>query len=409
MPSNKKNKSKNAHNNNNNNNSRNKNHKADLVKSKKEAESEEFEKVLADLSRVTEAVGLERAKQAEREEKMREEREKRHKSVLEKTNDAEEEFHMQLRRKQKTQQFQQLLQQLLSAQRPFLDAPNTEFHSETVCQNPNFDVAVGEMQGWRLNMEDEHVIDVTFPNGAEDSKEGLFCVFDGHSGKECATKCREWFPKIARAHITKRADDTTVVDFDSMYMQIDKLLEAQLGDDSGCTAVTVHITPDFITCASVGDSRAVLCRSGAAFALAHDHKPENADERARIEAAGGAVSENRVNGQLAMSRAMGDFSYKQQKERDAREQLVIAVPDVIQTPREAGDAFVVLACDGIFDVLTNEELVEIVLMKKSEGKNNTQICEEICRECLAPVSEDTGRIARAEGTDNMTIMIVDLK
>ncbi|ORC88070.1 putative protein phosphatase 2C [Trypanosoma theileri] len=411
MPSNKKNKSKNAHNNNNNNatNSPNKNHKANPVKNKKQAENEEFEKVLADLNRVTEAAGLERAKQIEREKKMREEREKRHKIVLEKSNEAEEEFEMQLRRKQKTQQFQQLLQQLLSAQRPFLDAPNTEFHSETACENPNFDVAVGEMQGWRLNMEDEHMIDVTFPNGEKNSKEGLFCVFDGHSGKSCATKCRELFPKMARSHLTQKADGTTSVDFDRMYMEIDKLLESQLTDDSGCTAVTVHITPEFITCASVGDSRAVLCRNGEAFPLACDHKPENTEEKARIEAAGGTVSENRVNGQLAMSRAMGDFSYKQQKDLDARHQLVIAVPDVIQTAREAGDSFVVLACDGIFDVLTNEEVVELVAIKKSEGKNNTQICEEICRDCLAPASEDTGRISRAEGTDNMTIMIVDLK
>ncbi|EKF38650.1 protein phosphatase 2C, putative [Trypanosoma cruzi marinkellei] len=413
MPSNsKKNKGKNAIHNNHNNNNNSVNHRDGPVKSKKQEKSDEFEKVLADLSRATEVAGMQRAKMLERDAKMREERVERYKNVIAgRAKEAEKEFDMMLRRKQQKQQFQELLQQLLAAQRVLLDAPNTDFQGEVVTENPHFDVAVGEMQGWRVNMEDEHLVDVKFPTDEPDSKEGLFCVFDGHSGKGCAKKCRELIPKTARkywAHVTGERTSSTV-DFEKVYLEVDGILEKELTDGSGCTAVTVHVTPDVITCASVGDSRAVLCRNGAAFDLSYDHKPENALERERIESAGGSVSENRVNGQLAMSRAMGDFIYKNQKDRDPKEQHVIAVPDVISTPREAGDTFVVLACDGIFDVLGNNELIDCVLSKKQQGKSNLLICEDICRECLAPPAEGGGHSSRAEGTDNMTIMIVDLK
>ncbi|RNF13296.1 protein phosphatase 2C [Trypanosoma conorhini] len=413
MPaSTKKSKGKNViHNNNDSNINNSLNHKGHAGKDKKQAENDEFEKVLADLSKATEAAGMQRAKMTERDEKRRKEREERHKNIAAKKTETEMEFDMMLRRKQQKQQFQDLLQQLLAAQRVLLDAPNTDFHGETVTENPHFDVAVGEMQGWRAHMEDEHLVDVAFPTDAPNSKEGLFCVFDGHSGRECAKRCRELIPKAARKYFTRAPEEnaSTTVDFEKVYLEVDSTLEKELTDGSGCTAVTVHVTPDAITCASVGDSRAVLCRNGAAFDLSNDHKPENALERARIEAAGGSVSENRVNGQLAMSRAMGDFTYKSQKNRDPMEQHVIAVPDVVSTPRQAGDAWVVLACDGIFDVLDNDELLECVLVKKHQGKSNVEICEEICRECLAPPVEGGGRSARAEGTDNMTIMIVDLK
>ena len=85
----------------------------------------------------------------------------------------------------------------------------------------------------------------------------------------------------------------------------------------GCTAVVVMVTPDKIICANAGDSRAVLARSPQplglpmqTIALSEDHKPENFGERKRIEACGGFVEDNRVNGSLNLSRSLGDFTYK---------------------------------------------------------------------------------------------------
>ena len=70
------------------------------------------------------------------------------------------------------------------------------------------------------------------------------------------------------------------------------------------------MTKDRYYAANIGDSRAVLCRNGKAFPLSTDHKPELQLEQNRIEKAGGYVTEGRINGSLNLSRAFGDFSYK---------------------------------------------------------------------------------------------------
>eukprot|EP00455_Lapot_gusevi_P038207 TRINITY_DN4280_c0_g1_i3.p3 TRINITY_DN4280_c0_g1~~TRINITY_DN4280_c0_g1_i3.p3 ORF type:complete len:112 (-),score=21.92 TRINITY_DN4280_c0_g1_i3:408-743(-) len=110
-----------------------------------------------------------------------------------------------------------------------------------------------------------------------------------------------------------------------------------------------------------------------------------------------------------MSRAIGDYSYKQQLERGVDEQLVIAKPDVVSKDRTAEDRFVVVACDGIFDVLSNQELVDFINdeIKKDATQSLTKICEAVCNRCLAPVSA-TGGPTTAAGTDNMTVVIIKL-
>ena len=89
-------------------------------------------------------------------------------------------------------------------------------------------------------------------------------------------------------------------------------------DQSGSTLTMVAITPTDIVCANTGDSRSVLSRAGRAIDLSNDHKPFLEEEKTRIERAGGHVKFNRVNGDLAVSRALGDFAYKQVRERDGR-------------------------------------------------------------------------------------------
>lgn len=183
-----------------------------------------------------------------------------------------------------------------------------------------------------------------------------------------------------------------------------------LGETSGATNVTVLVTPTTITCASVGDSRAVLCRDGHAVALAHDHKPINPIERERIEKGGGFVRNNRVNGRLAMSRAMGDFRYKNNPKLAKDRQLVVAVPDVIEMERNhEKDEFLVVACDGIFDVLSNQELVdavrELLATNASSSSSSTthsghlplkDLCRKLCLQCQS-------------SHDNTTVVIVRFK
>ena len=88
---------------------------------------------------------------------------------------------------------------------------------------------------------------------------------------------------------------------------------------AGTTATIVLITNNKIVCANVGDSRTVYCKNGEAFALSNDHKPEDENETSRIEAAGSFVKNGRINGELAVARALGDREFKTSENLDAFE------------------------------------------------------------------------------------------
>lgn len=93
-------------------------------------------------------------------------------------------------------------------------------------------------------------------------------------------------------------------------------------DRSGCTSVVACVTPNFIICANAGDSRCVMGTGGITKPLSEDHKPTDEGEKMRIEAAGGSVSWKRVDGDLAVSRALGDFQYKTRSDLPAEQQKV---------------------------------------------------------------------------------------
>lgn len=98
---------------------------------------------------------------------------------------------------------------------------------------------------------------------------------------------------------------------------------SQNADKSGCTAVCTLITPKYIICANAGDSRCVLGTRGTTKPLSYDHKPNLELERKRIETAGGCVQWKRVDGDLAVSRAFGDFQYKTRSDLPPEEQKVL--------------------------------------------------------------------------------------
>jgi hypothetical protein len=100
---------------------------------------------------------------------------------------------------------------------------------------------------------------------------------------------------------------------------------------AGATAIVAVIVGKTLTVANAGDSRAVLCRDGDAFPLSFDHKPQSEIERGRIQKAGGFVNQvGRVNGNLNLSRSIGDLKYKQVEGITKAEQMITAQPDIIQ-------------------------------------------------------------------------------
>lgn len=190
------------------------------------------------------------------------------------------------------------------------------------------------------------------------------------------------------------------------------------GNDSGCTAVVALLRGNELFVANAGDSRCVVCRDGKAIEMSFDHKPEDAPERDRIENAGGRVTpDGRVNGGLNLSRAIGDHAYKTNKSLPLQEQMISPVPDIRNLRIDpTKDSYIVLACDGIWNSLTSQEVVDFVserLDNLSSGKNGTKdpttthlqnICEELFEHCLAPDTMNDGT-----GMDNMTAVIVKLR
>jgi len=198
------------------------------------------------------------------------------------------------------------------------------------------------------------------------------------------------------------------------FLKLQKLKQAEKGDDFvadtvGCTAVCVLVRKEEVITANAGDSRAVMCRAGKALELSYDHKPTAETERARIEAAGGTVKEEgnggaRVNGNLNLSRAIGDLEYKKRSDLPPKEQVICSTPDVIVRERTPEDEFIVLACDGIWDVMSNQDICDFVRPRLEKGMDLKVVAEEVLEHCC---SEDPAKTAGL-GTDNMTVVIVKL-
>ncbi|KAI0320171.1 phosphatase 2C-like domain-containing protein, partial [Amylostereum chailletii] len=109
-------------------------------------------------------------------------------------------------------------------------------------------------------------------------------------------------------------------------------------------------------------------------------------------------------GNLALARALGDFEYKKNYNIPPEAQIITANPDIIEHQITDDDEFLVLACDGIWDCLSSQQVVNVIRLQISEGKELPEICENICELCLAPDTTSGAGI----GCDNMTVLIVAL-
>lgn len=113
------------------------------------------------------------------------------------------------------------------------------------------------------------------------------------------------------------------------------------------------ITKTEVICANAGDSRSVLSKKNKAKELSTDHKPDTPSEKRRIERANGFVEESRVNGMLALSRAIGDFEYKGNPILKPEDQIITAFPDILVEKITSDTDFIICACDGIWDCMSS--------------------------------------------------------
>jgi protein phosphatase 1G len=197
------------------------------------------------------------------------------------------------------------------------------------------------------------------------------------------------------------------------YLRLQKFEQAEKGEDFvadsvGCTAICVLVRKDEVIAANAGDSRAVMCRSGQAVELSFDHKPASDIEKSRIEAAGGYLEDTaggaRVNGNLNLSRAIGDLEYKKNKELPPEKQIICSTPDILIKELAPEDEFLILACDGVWDVKTNQQACDFVRMRLADDMDLGQIGRELLDDCVTKNPNETQGL----GTDNMTAVVVKL-
>ncbi|OMJ96243.1 hypothetical protein SteCoe_206 [Stentor coeruleus] len=303
---------------------------------------------------------------------------------------------------------------------PYLSSPIRDKNTKTG-ENQRVRFASCEMQGWRNTMEDAKLV-----NLALDDKTMIFGVFDGHGGKEVAEfVSRHFCAEIVTLRSFKEGNFEQALK--DTFLRMDELIKTTEGlkeviriakdlpdnypvqaDPSllmaGCTAVVALICRNTLYVANAGDSRCVLNREGRAIEMSIDHKPDLPQERDRIIRAGGMVEDGRVMGNLNLSRSIGDLEYKKNASIPAKDQMISAYPDVKIEELGLRDEFLVLACDGVWDMLTSQECVNFV-SQRIKNKPLGTIAEETLDRCLAPDIASSGGL----GCDNTTIVIVELK
>lgn len=295
----------------------------------------------------------------------------------------------------------------------YLSKPNVIKDSH-VGENTYLKYGVSAMQGWRMNMEDAHITNLTLPNDC-----ALFAVFDGHGGQEVARFCGKYFSDELVKNENfgkgsyKLALEQTFLKMDSILMgenAMDILREFKNEAEgtifAGCTANVVLVTKQEIYCANAGDSRCYLySKDSQCIPMSTDHKPDVEVERQRIHNAGGYVSEGRVNDNLNLTRAIGDLEYKKNPQLKPEEQIISAFPDVKVHPLNKSLNFMLIGCDGIWETLTAIEIGKIAEMRlngKPDGNLST-ICEELLDKLIA---KDT---SEGTGCDNMSLIMVQFK
>ncbi|KAI4976714.1 hypothetical protein ZWY2020_050321 [Hordeum vulgare] len=266
----------------------------------------------------------------------------------------------------------------------------------------------------------------------------FFAVYDGHSGPQVANYCRDRLhaalvEELGRTERTLSGVSWGTVEFkkqwEKAFVDVFCMVDDEVGgkvtrglakaaeveplapDHIGSTAVVAVIWFSHIIIANCGDSRAVLCRGKKPVPLTVDHIPNREDEYARIEAAGGNIIQwdgYRVLGVLSVTRSIGDRYLKP---------WIIPVPEVTVVPRQAEDECLILASDGLWDVLSNQEVCDVARQRILLWHKNNSIASSSAERsgdssdpAAQAAAEYLSKLARRKGSkDDITVIVVDLK
>lgn len=247
-------------------------------------------------------------------------------------------------------------------------------------------------QGSREYMEDQYTV-------AQAGDYYIAAVFDGHSGGDMSAYCSKMLTKHVGHALDKERGSTTDSAIKIVVQALNTLdagAQRDLGDSkAGTTACVVLVHPKSIVTGNIGDSRAILGGGPRVYELSKDHKPSDASEQDRIVRSGGFITPphytdgvHRVMGRLSLSRAIGDWQMRP---------WVSGVPEVTLHPRTRLDKFVLLATDGVWDVMTSQEVAGMIQRDLATGKHPKSALHHVLSECRK----------RGSG-DNITLLLLDI-
>ena len=249
---------------------------------------------------------------------------------------------------------------------------------------------------YRNKMEDFQKIVDKFN---KDPNKAYFSLFDGHGGIEVVEYAKERIYSLFHSHYkeTNNVKKSLLYSFEECDKEIQKLSKNSEKNllNMGSTATVIFITKEsdillgikrVIYCANVGDSRCVLISNCGCKRLSHDHKCDDEIELNRIKKNGGSIINDRVQGKLALTRALGDFSLKKYG--------VIATPFINRVDLSDNDKFVILCSDGVWDVLNEEDLFYDCF---KYGDTAKELAEHIVKGSL-----------KKGATDNISCLVIKL-
>lgn len=300
--------------------------------------------------------------------------------------------------------------------------PQGQWTRDSTAETLHLSFGAFSLQGARKTMEDMHTtipaskFEATYDAPKEFTPPSFFAVYDGHGGDSCAKYSAKYVPnKLAKdgqyGVDYPKALTCAIQETDKAF--IEACTRQNLTHSSGTTACMALIDHEkfIMHVANVGDSRCVISTNNKARTVTIDHKPSNEGEKQRILAAGGKVAVStkfhspqevlmylcgcccsppmRVYpGGLSVSRTLGDIGCKKDGAR-----LVVCDPDIFSHRLTKNDNFFIIACDGLWDVMTSESAVNFV--RKNANQTAQKLAEMLCRRAIYLGS-----------TDNVTAVVV---
>ena len=220
----------------------------------------------------------------------------------------------------------------------------------------------------RENMEDKGKSIDGFNNN---NNCGLFCIFDGHGGDEISAFLQQNIINYMRDYSSN---------FDILFNKLDENFRKESYNSIGSTASIVYITKEFSQkicyCVNIGDTRCILINKDGAKRISYDDRATDENEINRIKKSGGIIFGGRVYGSLMLTRAFGDNELKKYG--------VICTPHINKIEIDSNDKYIIIASDGVWDVMNDNEVYEISKI----CKNSKDYCDKIVKTSLDKGSMD---------------------